>query len=192
MPWFNVRLQWFWRASLIPFFLHLSKSFNVMNFSTCSSSLHWLKSEWTFFLTSLAEFRSCGTFSFFLRHIFRLFMKGKSSSRKSTFFSWRLPIAFAPTLAFLFTFELGFTFSLNCSNLPKNAIGTDFSKRSEIGAFLENYMGFFEQKLGIFQKRYMSQIFRMRFKRYFSWKSENLWMRPVHPCGKSRCMKISN
>ena len=49
VPWFNVRLQRFWRASSIPFFLHLSKSLSVMTFSTCRSSLHWLKSEVIFF-----------------------------------------------------------------------------------------------------------------------------------------------
>ena len=55
---------------------------------------------------------------FLLRHIFRLFMKGKCSPQKSAFFSWWLPIAFTPTSAFVFTSEPGFTFSQNCSILP--------------------------------------------------------------------------
>ena len=49
VPWFIVRLQRFWRASSIPLFLHLSKSFSVMTFSNCNSSLHWLKPEVIFF-----------------------------------------------------------------------------------------------------------------------------------------------
>ena len=118
VPWFNVRLQRVWRASSIPHFLPFSKSFSVMTFSTCSLSLDWLKSERNFFLTSWTEFGSWGIFWFFCVIFFRLFLKGKSSSRRSAFFSWWLPIAFMPTLAFLFTSEPGFTFSQNCSILP--------------------------------------------------------------------------
>ena len=63
-PRFNVRLQRFWRASSLPFFLHLSKSFRVMFFSTCSSSFHWIKSDMAFFLISWTDFGSWGIFWF--------------------------------------------------------------------------------------------------------------------------------
>ena len=52
---------------------------------------------------------------FFCVKFLRLFMKGKSSSRKSAFFYRWLPIAFTPTSAFVFTCERGFTFLLNWS-----------------------------------------------------------------------------
>ena len=109
VPWFIVRLQRFWRASSIPLFLHLSKSFSVMTFSNCNSSLHWLKPEVIF---SWVSERSLvlDDFSVFWRHVFGLFLKENSSSRKSAFFYWWLAVAFTPTLAFLFTSELGFTF----------------------------------------------------------------------------------
>ena len=118
VPWFNVRLQRLWRASSIPFFLHLSKSYSVMTFSTWRSSLHWLNSEVTFFWFPekslvLEEFSD-----FFCVIFIRLFVKAESSSRKSAVFSWWLLIAIMPTSAFVFTSKRGFTFSLNCSILP--------------------------------------------------------------------------
>ena len=118
VPWFNVRLQRVWRASSIPFFLHLSKFFNLMTFSTCSSSLHWLNFEVIFFWFPeqslvLEEFSD-----FFYVMFIRLFVKAESSSRKSAVFSWWLPNAIMPTSAFVFTSKRGFTFSLNCSILP--------------------------------------------------------------------------
>ena len=89
----------------------------------------------SFFLISWTEFGVRRKFGFFCFTFFRLFMKAKCSSRNSSFFSWWLPIPFTPTPAFLFTSERGFTFSLNCSILPKNAIGTKSSKRSKFEFF---------------------------------------------------------
>ena len=65
VPWFIVRLQRFWRASSIPLFLHLSESFRVMTFSTCSSSFHWLKSERIFFWLPEQSFVLAEFFDFF-------------------------------------------------------------------------------------------------------------------------------
>ena len=146
VPWFNVRLQWFWRASSIPFFLHLSKSFSVMTFSPFSSSLHWLKSEVIFSLISWTEFGSSRNLWFFCVIFFRLFMKAKSSSRKGAFFSWWWPNAFTPTSTVPFTSELGPTVSLNCSNF---AVGCD---RNRILKTIKNWV-FFGKLDGCFRTK---------------------------------------
>ena len=86
VPWYNVRLQRFGKPSSIPLIIHLSKPFSVMTFSTCSSSLHWLKSEVIFFWFPEQSLVHEETFDFFCLIFCRLFMKAKSSSRKSAFF----------------------------------------------------------------------------------------------------------
>ena len=109
VPWFIVRLQWFWRASSTAFsFIYRNPlvwwHFRLVARHFTDSSLKWS------FLISWTEFGSWGIFWFFCVIFSRLFMKGKSSSRKSAFFSWWLPIAFTPTSSFLSTYDRGFIF----------------------------------------------------------------------------------
>ena len=86
VPWFNVRLQRVWRASSIPFFLHLSKSFNVMTFSTCSLSLHLLKSERIFFWLPEQSFVLAEFFDFFASYFLGYFWKGNLPHEGVRFF----------------------------------------------------------------------------------------------------------
>ena len=83
---------------------------------------------------------------------FRLFMKGKSSSRKSAFSSWWLPIAFMPTSAFLFTSELGFTFSINCSSFAVKCDWNRILKTIRNLGFFGKLYGFFRTKTWNFSK----------------------------------------
>ena len=83
---------------------------------------------------------------FFCVKFFRLLMKGKSSSRKSAFFSWWWPIAFTPTSAFLFASELGFTVSLKCSNFAVECDWNRILKPIKISGFFRNLEGFFRTK----------------------------------------------
>ena len=114
--------------------------------------LHSLKSEVIFSLISWTEFGSCGILWFFCVMFFRLFMKAKSSSRKSAFFSWWCPIAFTPTSAFLFTSELEFTVSLKCSNFAVECDWNRILKQIKIWGFFPKLDGFFPNKnLGLFK-----------------------------------------
>ena len=87
VPWFIVRLQRFWRASSIPLFLHLSKSFRVMTFSTCSLSLYWLKSERIFFWLPEQSFVFAEFFDFFASYFLGYFWKENLPHEGVRFFS---------------------------------------------------------------------------------------------------------
>ena len=87
VPWFIVRLQWFWRASSTAFsFIYRNPLvwwhfWLVARHFTDSS----LKGPFFDFLGRVS-FRSWGNFWFFCVIFCRLFMKAKSSSRKCSFF----------------------------------------------------------------------------------------------------------
>ena len=136
LPWYNVRLQRFGKASTIPFFLHLSKPFSVMTFLTCSSSLHWLKSEVIFFWFPEQRLVLEETFDFFASYSVGYLWKQNIPLEKVRF-SWCLPFAFKPTSAFLVTSERGFTFSLNCNTFAVECDWNRILKTIKIWGFLE-------------------------------------------------------
>ena len=91
-------------------------------------------------------------FLIFLRHIFRLFLKWKSPSRKSAFLFWGLTIAFTPTSAFLFTSELGFTFPQNWSNFAVECKWNRIFKTIKIWGSFGKLDGLFRTKSWNFSK----------------------------------------
>ena len=118
VPWFIVRLQRFWRASSIPLFLHLSKSFRVMTFSTCSLSLYWLKSERIFFWLPEQSFVFAEFFDFFASYFLGYFWKEKLPHEGVRFFSDDCQLRSRQHWHLCSRLNLALLFSQNYSILP--------------------------------------------------------------------------